>query len=100
MQVSDRHCGCNAPRSSATRLREEDVTGIAAIHHSLRDIDAGAGDVGLFVQISDFVDRAAVNAHPDLKLRMTLQRLANFQRAQDRRFRTVSKNERATVTGR
>ena len=29
--------------------REENVTGVAAIHHALRDVDARAGDVRLFV---------------------------------------------------
>ena len=29
----------------------KDVSGIAAIHHPLRDVDAGAGDIGLLVQI-------------------------------------------------
>src|SRR5262249_14780665 len=42
----------------------------------------------------------AVNSHAHPKSRMTLQFLANFQRAQNWRFRTVSKNERATMAGR
>ena len=54
-------------------LGEQNVSGVAAIHHALRDVDARAGDVGLFVQIGDFIDRAAVNSHPDLKFRMTLR---------------------------
>ena len=35
-------------------------------------IDARAGDIGLFVQIGDLIDRAAVDAHPHPKLGMTL----------------------------
>ena len=50
--------------------REENVTGVAAIHHSLRDVNSRAGDVRLFVEISDFVDRTAMNAHADAKLGM------------------------------
>ena len=53
---------------------KKNVPGIAAIHHSLRHVDASAGDVRLFVYIGDFVHRAAVNAHAHLKFRMTLQR--------------------------
>ena len=53
---------------------EKNVTGVAAIHHPLRDVDARAGNVGLFVQINDFIDRAAVNAHPDMKFGMILYR--------------------------
>ena len=81
-------------------LRKQDVPGIAAIHHPLRDVDASAGNVGLFVQISDFIDRAAVNAHPHLKFGMIFQLLADLQRAENRRFRTVAKNQRAAVAGR
>ena len=57
---------------------EKNVAGITAIHHPMRDVDARAGKIGLFVQVADFIDRAAVNAHPDVKFRMTLQRLTNF----------------------
>ena len=32
-------------------LGEKNVSGVATIHHPLRDVDAGAGNVGLFVQI-------------------------------------------------
>jgi hypothetical protein len=48
----------------------QDVARVAAIHHALRDINADAGDVDLFVYIRDFLDRSAVNAHADAKLRM------------------------------
>src|SRR5436190_14812092 len=48
-------------------FRKQNVSGIAAIHYSLRDIDAGAGDVRLLVQIADLVNRTAVNPHPDAK---------------------------------
>ena len=51
---------------------------ITAIHHPLCDVDAGARDVGLFVQIGDFVDRTAVNSHPDPKFGMFFQLLTDF----------------------
>src|SRR6266699_5589224 len=47
---------------------DENVSGITAIHYSLRDVDPRACDVRLFVQVSDFIDRAAVNPHADKKL--------------------------------
>ena len=59
---------------------EENVAGIAAIHHPLRDVDPRACDVRLFVQISDFIDRTAVNAHPDAKLGIALERLSDLHR--------------------
>ena len=49
---------------------EKNVTGIAAIHHPLRHVDASAGDIGLFVQVGDFVDWTAMNSHSDSKLGM------------------------------
>ena len=42
---------------------QENVTGITAIHHSLRDVNAGAGDVLALVHVGDVMDRAAVNSH-------------------------------------
>ena len=45
-------------------LANEDVPGIAAIHHSLRQVDPGAGDVFSLVHIHYFIYRAAVNPHP------------------------------------
>jgi hypothetical protein len=51
-------------------LGEEDVAGIAAIHHALRDVDSRAGYVGPIIDIFDLIDRAAVNAHAQPKTRM------------------------------
>ena len=73
------------------------MSGIAAIHQTLSDVDAGAGNVDLFVQIAHFIDGAAVNSHSNVKFGMLFQFLANFQRTQNWRFRTVSENERATI---
>jgi hypothetical protein len=53
-------------------FREKNVAGITAIHHPLRDIDPRSGNVCLLVQISDFIDRTAVNAHAHAKFGMTL----------------------------
>src|SRR5215475_5221703 len=78
---------------------KKNVPSIPTIHHSLRDVDAGTSDVGLFVQVGDFIDWTAVNPHPHRQVRMSFERSANFQRAQDWRFRTVTKNQSATVAG-
>src|SRR5438874_13059453 len=47
---------------------------------------------------TDFIDRAAVNAHPHPQFGMTFEFPANLDRAEDRRFRAGAENERATVT--
>ena len=41
-----------------------------------------------------------MNAHPDTKLRMILQRLGDFQGAEDRRLWIIPEDERAAVTRR
>ncbi len=84
---------CHAPR-------EKNMSGISAIHHSLRDVNARTRDVRLVVQVGNFIYRAAVNSHADVKLWLFLELLADFQRAQNWRFRTVAKNERATIASR
>ncbi len=80
-------------------FREKNMSGITAIHHPLGNVDSSPGDIGLLVQISDFIDRAAVNSHAHPEFRMPFELLANFQCAQNRRFQSVTKNERATVAG-
>ena len=45
-------------------LREENVPGVAAIHHPLRHVDPGPGDVVAPAHIGHFAHRPAVNAHP------------------------------------
>ena len=44
-------------------LGEQNVAGIAAIHHPLRHVDTGAGDIGAPVYIDYPADRAAVHTH-------------------------------------
>ena len=53
-------------------LRHQNVTGVTAIHDALGDVDSGAGNVRLLVQIGDFVNRTTVDAHADPDLGMTL----------------------------
>ena len=51
---------------------KQDVLGIAAIHHPLGDVDAGAGDVRPSTDIDHPADRAAMYAHAQLQLGMPL----------------------------
>src|SRR5947209_191575 len=43
---------------------QKNMSGITAIHHSLRDVNSGAGNISLLIQIADFVNGSAVNTHP------------------------------------
>ena len=57
------------------------MPGITAIHHSLCDVDAGAGDVRALVHISHVMDWAAVNTHPYRQARLRAQCMTDLERA-------------------
>jgi hypothetical protein len=51
-------------------LRHQNVSGIAAIHHPLGDVNSGTGHVRPVVDIFNLIDRAAVHAHAESKARI------------------------------
>src|SRR5437763_2709433 len=53
-------------------LREQNVSGIAAVHDSLCDIYAGASHVRFSGCVDDSADRSTMYAHSQLKFRMFL----------------------------
>src|SRR5215831_15328875 len=79
--------------------RQKNVSGIAAIQHPLSNVNSRAGYVRFVVYVGDPINRPAVNPHPYLKLRMSLQCSANFQSASHRLFRTAKKKERHPIAG-
>ncbi|HEY4272365.1 MAG TPA: hypothetical protein VGM65_10190 [Candidatus Udaeobacter sp.] len=81
-------------------LRKKDVPGVAAIHHSLRHVDAGPGDVGAPAYIGHLAHPSAVNAHPHRKFRMLLQCFRNLQRAPGRFLHAAMENQRHSVARR
>jgi hypothetical protein len=78
-------------------LREQDVSGIAAVHDPLCDIDAGASHVRFSGCVDDSTHGATVYAHSQLNFRMLLENAAYFQRAFNRRFWAMIKNQRDAV---
>src|SRR5437762_13780621 len=74
------------------------MTGIAAIHHPLRNVDAGAGDIHPIVHISDLIDGAAVRTHPETKSRIILQEPTDFQGAVHRFLQALEKDQRHPVS--
>ena len=48
----------------------QDVAGVSAIHHPLRDIDTAAGHVAVGVDVCNSVHGSRVNAHAQLDLGM------------------------------
>ena len=81
-------------------LGKQDVLGIATIHHSLGNVDAGTGDVGPTAHIYYPAYRPTVHAHTQPELRMFFYRAADLQRAFHWRLRRVVKNQRHPVAGR
>jgi hypothetical protein len=79
---------------------QKNMPGIAAIHHSLRNIYSRTGYVCFLVNINDSVDRTAVNSHPQLDARVIMQCPANLERTPGWFFRTVEENERHPITSR
>jgi len=79
-------------------LRQQNVAGIATVHHASRYIDPGASEIGPFVYIENAANWPAVNSHPKLQARF-LERTADLHRALRRRFRTRVKYQRHPVAG-
>src|SRR5690242_15489569 len=78
-------------------LRKQNVSGIAAIHHSLGHVNSSARKVGLFIYIHDAANWTAVNSHPQLQVRLFLERPADLNCTLHRRFRTRVKYQRHSV---
>ena len=81
-------------------FREQNVTGIAAIHHPLRHVHPGTGNIGTIAHIDHFIDRPAVNPHSQPDVGMTFQGRGNFRCAFDRRLRVVEKYQAHPIAGR
>src|SRR5205814_4484913 len=69
-------------------LRQQNVAGVAAIHHSLRHVDPSAREIGPFIYIDHATNRPAVNSHPKLQAGMFLERTADLHRTLRGRFWT------------
>ena len=74
------------------------MSGIAAIEHSLGDIDSRACQCRLVVNVLDSIDRTAVNPHPDLNVRMILQGFADLNGTPHWLFWVMKKKERHPVS--
>ena len=78
---------------------EKNVPGVAAIHHPLRHVDSGTGEIGLTVHIDHAADRAAVHSHSKLNRRVLFESATDLKRAFHRLFRALVKNQRHPVAG-
>jgi hypothetical protein len=80
-------------------LGEKNVAGVAAIHHPLRHVDAGPGDVGASAHVGHLAHRSAVDAHAHRKFRVFLERFGNLERAPGRFLRAVMEDQGHPITG-
>ena len=62
---------------------EKNMSGIAARHDPLRNVDSCPREISLIIYIRDRIDWAAMNTHAQFELRSALQFLADFQGALD-----------------
>ena len=79
---------------------QKNMPGIAAIQNPLRDVDSRPCHVCFLVNIGHSINRAAVNSHPQLDVRMLLQRFADLERTSHRFFRAMEEKEGHSVSGR
>ena len=78
---------------------EKNVSSVAAIHHPLRHVDSGTGEIGMTVDIDHAADWAAVHSHSKLYLPLFFERATDFERAFYWLFRALVKNQRHPVAG-
>src|SRR5205823_7132846 len=83
-----------------TTLFRSNVTGLTAIHHPLCEVNAGAGDIDLIVDIHHPADGPTMNSHANGEPGMLLERTRDCQRTLHRRLHTGSKDEGHSVPGR
>ena len=76
------------------------MSGVATIHHSLRQVKTGAREISPFVYIDHAANRPAVDSHPKLQARMFLKRAADLHRTLRGCLRTRVKNQRHPIAGR
>ena len=70
---------CAVPRGKMAqyighRFRNQDMPPIAAIHDSLRDIDASACHIAIGIDVGNPIHRSGMDSHPDVNFIMSHER--------------------------
>src|SRR6266568_928739 len=81
-------------------FRDQDMPGITAIHHPLRDVDSGTRNVGATTYVHHATDRPALNSHAHLQPRMFACSAADLERAFHWSFRRYAEIPPHAFTGR
>jgi hypothetical protein len=87
------------PQVFSDALREKNVTGVAAIHYSLRYVDSAPSDIRTVVHIGNGTDWTAMNTHAHPKVRTAFQCPGDFQGALHRRIRACRKDQCHAIAG-
>jgi hypothetical protein len=70
-------------------VRQQNVAGIARIHHPLCGVDAAADDIDRLFDVLVTAYRSGVDTHAQVHFRMSAQRAGDLQRASHRHHRTA-----------
>src|SRR5439155_24744135 len=81
-------------------LRDENMTGITAIHDPLCNVDSCPRYVCAATYVHYAADRSAMDPHAELEFRVFARSVTDLQRALHRRLRSVVENKRHAVTSR
>src|SRR6266550_4668884 len=81
-------------------LGNEDVTGVTAIHHSLRDVDSGPGNVGTTTYVHHTAHRSTMDSHSQLELGVFPRCATDLQGAVYRGFWSVVEHQRHSISSR
>ena len=79
---------------------QKNMSGVAAIHDALGYVNTRTSDIQHVVYIGNAIDRSAMNSHSNVYIGITLQRLAQFQRASRGLFRAAKEKERHSIASR
>src|SRR6266496_5494512 len=81
-------------------LREQNMSGITALHHAPRHVNAGPSHIRALVYVDNPANWSAMYAHPQPQFWMFFERTTYLQRALNRRFGSRIKDQRHPVAGR
>jgi hypothetical protein len=80
-------------------LRNQDVSGIPAVHCPLRNVDAGSGNVARGIDVLDSIHRARMYSHTQLHLWPLPENAVQFQSAAHWGFYVAQKDQCHAIAG-
>src|SRR6266700_404992 len=80
-------------------LREQNMSGITALHHAPRHVNAGPSHIRALVHIDNAAAWTAVHSHAHPQFWMLFERASYLQRTLSRRFEPIVKSQRHPVPG-